>query len=84
MAQTTSQYFEKLTSHVSMANREQWELEIRHAESCRLADPTAMDILRVQKPKQNREREPMLPMNERAYTLVEEWAQMALNVEEKQ
>jgi hypothetical protein len=82
MAQTTREYFEKLSSAVSMANRRQWTEEIRHAESHRLADPTAMDILRVQKHKQN---DKSMPYTEgRDHTLVEEWVQMALDVEEKQ
>ncbi|KAH9959751.1 hypothetical protein BGW80DRAFT_1183207, partial [Lactifluus volemus] len=82
MAHTTGQYFENLSSTISVANRAQWEIEIELAESRRLTDPAAMDILRVQKPKQNDES--MLPTEGRDYTLVEEWVQMALNVEEKQ
>ena len=41
-----------------------------------------MDILQVQGPQQNIE--PSLAIEEGACTLVEEWIQMALNIEEKQ
>jgi hypothetical protein len=81
-AQESSQYFEKLTSSVTMNDQEQWEQEIQLAESCRLADPSTMDILQVRGPEQNIE--PNLAIEEGAHTLVEEWIQMALNIEEKQ
>jgi hypothetical protein len=82
MAQETAEYFSKFSSSISLQNRQQWEHEIKNAESSQLRNPAAMDILGI---CETPHAEQSVPTSERnAQTSVEEWIQMAIDLEEKQ
>jgi hypothetical protein len=82
MAQETYNYFMQVTQSVPENDRVQWEQDIHIAESCRLIDRGAMDILGVREPPRGVQPTPL--SQARDSTSVEEWIQMALDIEIKQ
>jgi hypothetical protein len=82
MAQDTYKYFMQVTSSVLADDIRKWQRDIQMAESRRLNDWGAMDILGVQETSEGVQPSPL--SQERQYTLVEEWIQLALDMEIKQ
>ena len=82
MSVQAESYFSQMTKSVPEHDWQQWEREITDAESRRLDEPAAMDILGAKKISNE---DTSMPHDEDAtYTSMEKWIQMALDVEEKQ
>ena len=82
MAQDTAEYFSKFSSSISLQNTQQWEQEIKNAESTRLRNPAAMDIMGICETPHDEQ--PASTSERNAQTSVEEWIQIAIDLEEKQ
>ena len=75
------EYFAKMSVSISAALRMQWEQEITDAESRRMDNPAAMDILgAATKPSSKAHDNVQSP----EYSIVEEWIQMAIESEKMQ
>jgi len=81
MVDTTSQYYTQFTSTISASALRKWTKEITSAESQRLKDPWAMDIMRAHQPEGNTG--PAQSAN-RLTGVGNEWLHLALSIEEKQ
>ena len=82
MSQEVKPYFTKLTESVASEDWQQWEREIQFAESCRLDDPTKMDILSTR--HRGIDQEPIPAIRPETHSAVERWIQKAIDIEEKQ
>ena len=82
MSEQALSYFSHMSASIPEHDWHEWEMEIRQAESQRLADPTAMDILAARQVSHNDV--PQHGEDHLTYTDAEKWIQMAINIEEKQ
>ena len=75
-------YYDKLTETIPPTDIIEWEEQIKHAEQNRLNDITVMDILGASQPMEGAGRETMeIPTS---HGTVQEWIQLAMQIEEKQ
>ena len=81
MSQSSNTYFNNIDAGVPETVRQQWEYEITVAESSRLKNPMAMDIMGVRDIRAEVETPPTIVVEA---TETEEWIQLALNLEKKQ
>jgi hypothetical protein len=82
MSQGAKLYLSELTASVPAEDWQQWEKEITDAESRRLVDPTAMDILCARDAANHEESMPAV--ESQAHTCTESWIQKAIDIEERQ
>jgi hypothetical protein len=82
MSSQAQAYFSNMTNSVPLHDWKMWESEIKDAESRRLYEPSAMDILGVRKPSNNDT--VMHDDDNEIHTHTERWVQMAIDIEEKQ
>jgi hypothetical protein len=86
MVSKTSEYYTQFTSTISAGALKKWTKDITTAESRRLKDPRAMDIMRAHQPEDHTE--PADPGNNlnrpTASKAGTEWVDLALSIEEKQ
>ena len=80
MVHQTSEYYVHFTSTISARSLRQWTEEITSAESQRLKDPCAMDIIGVQ----NANPEPTTSDPSRLIGFGSRWLDLALSIEERQ
>jgi len=81
MVHQTSAYHTKLSSTISARALQKWEQEITSAESRRLEDPRAIDIIGTQVVDINAGSGPLpSPLT----GVVPEWLNLALSIEERQ
>jgi hypothetical protein len=84
MVHTTSEYYTQFTSTVSAGALKTWTKEIELAESRRLKDPRAMDIMRAHQPVFNTDPAESGSNPNRPTGVGGEWLNLALSIEEKQ
>jgi hypothetical protein len=84
MVQTTSEYYTKFTSTISAGAVNKWTKEIETAESKRLKDPQAMDIMRAHQPELNADPGSTVTGPNRSSEVGNQWLQLALSIEERQ
>jgi len=82
MSTVVKSYFSHLTATVPAHHWQQWEWEIKDAESCWLVDPAVMDILCTCDAPRDDESIPAFGLE--AHTCTEMWIQKAINIEERQ
>jgi hypothetical protein len=82
MSLAAQSYFLKMTESIAVRDWHKWESEIKDAESRRLDEPSAMDILGARKaPEDDRTKH---HNDHEMHTHTEKWIQMAIDIEEKQ
>lgn len=84
MVQTTSEYYTQFTSTVSASALKKWTKEITLAESRRLKDPRAMDIMRAHQPEINSGLAESEADHNHLSGVGSQWLNLALSIEEKQ
>jgi hypothetical protein len=84
MVHTTSEYYSQFTSTISPNALKKWTKEITSAESRRLKDPRAMDIMRPQQPEVNAGPAQSGSNPNRLPGIGNEWLNLALSIEDKQ
>jgi len=84
MIQTTSEYYAKFTSTISAGAIKKWTKEIEAAESKRLKDPQAMDIMRSHQPESGSNPGHLGADSNRSSEMGNQWLQLALSIEERQ
>ena len=84
MVHTTSEYYTKFISTISTGALKKWTKGIKLAESKRLKDPRAMDVMRAHQTKSNTDPGQSLPDPNRSHELGIEWLTLALSIEERQ
>ena len=84
MVHTTSEYYTQFTSTVSAGALKKWTTEIESAESRRLEDPRAMDIMRAHQPEVTTDPAKLGSNPNRPTGVGSEWLNLALSIEEKQ
>jgi hypothetical protein len=84
MVQTTSEYYTKFTSTISAGAVKKWTKEIETAESKRLKNPKAMDIMRAHQPELNTDPGCSVTGSNRTLEVGNQWLQLALSIEERQ
>jgi hypothetical protein len=84
MVQTTLEYYTKFTSTVSAGALKKWTKEIELAESKRLKDPSAMDIMRAHQAEMTADPGPLGPNQNRSSEMATQWLNLALSIEERQ
>jgi len=84
MVHTTSEYYSKFTLTVSAGALKKWTKEIELAESKRLKDPRAMDIMRAHQTELTAEPAPSGPSQNRSSAMATQWLNLALSIEERQ
>lgn len=84
MVRTTSEYYTKFTSTVSAGAIKKWTKEIELAESKRLKDPSAMDIMRAHQTELTANLGPSGPNQNRSSEVATQWLNLALSIEERQ
>jgi hypothetical protein len=84
MVQTTSEYYTKFTSTVSAGALKKWTKEIELAESKRLKDPSAMDIMRAHQTEMTADLAPSGTNQNRSSEAATQWLTLALSIEERQ
>jgi len=84
MVHTTSEYYTQFTSTISAGALKKWTKEIELAESKRLKDPRAMDIMRAHQTELNGDSGPSLPNRNRSSEMGTQWLNLALSIEERQ
>jgi hypothetical protein len=84
MVHTTSEYYTRFTSTVSAGDLKKWTKQIELAESRRLKDPHAMDIMRAHQPVFNTDPAGSGSNPNRPTGVVNEWLILALSIEENQ
>ena len=82
MSQEVNSYFSQLTASIPAQDWQQWDKEITDAESRRLVDPTAMDILCARDVTIGEQSIPVVASQ--AHTCTERWIQKAIDMEERQ
>ena len=82
MSQEVNSYFSELTASIPAQDWQQWDKEIKDAESRRLVDPTAMDILCARDVTNGEQ--PIPVVASQAHTCTERWVQKAIDMEERQ
>jgi hypothetical protein len=82
MSKETDSYFSRLTASVPAHDWHQWEREIKSAESRRLVEPAAMDILGAHDAGGNNGSVPAAEPD--ANTNIERWIQKGIEIEERQ
>jgi hypothetical protein len=80
MVHKTSEYYAHFTSTISARSLTHWTEEITLAESQRLKDPCAMDIIGVQ----NADPEPISSDPNPPIGVGSRWLDLALSIEERQ
>jgi hypothetical protein len=83
MSSEAKSYFFRLTASVPAQDWQRWEREITDAESCRLVDPTVMDILGARDSPRD-DISPVAVEPEEAHTCTERWIQKGIDIEERQ
>jgi hypothetical protein len=84
MVHKTSEYYTQLSSSVPAGGVQKWEAEIISAESRRLDNPKAMDIVGVKPVILNAGSARLKPNSNRLTGAVSEWLELALSIEERQ
>jgi hypothetical protein len=84
MVHTTSEYYTKFTSTVSAGALKKWTKEIEEAESKRLEDPSAMDIMRAHQTEQATNTGPSGGEPSCSIEVGTQWLNLALSIEERQ
>jgi hypothetical protein len=84
MNRTTSEYYTKFTSTISAVAVKKWTKEIETAESKRLKNPQAMDIMRAHQPEWNSHPGHSGADPNPTSDLGNQWLQLALSIEERQ
>jgi hypothetical protein len=84
MVHTTLEYYSKFTSTISAGALKKWTKEIEMAESKRLKNPRAMDIMRAHQTELNADSGPSVPHQNRNSELGTQWLNLALSIEERQ
>ena len=84
MVHTTSEYYIKFTSTLSAAALTKWTKEIETAESKRLKNPCAMDIMRAQQTELSADPGLSVARPNRSSEVGTEWLNLALSIEERQ
>lgn len=82
MSSQAASYFVDISTTIPAQERQQWEKDVQQAESQRLADPAAMDMLGARQVSHDNGRQ--TDVNPETYTDAEKWIQMAINIEETQ
>ena len=82
MVHKTSSYYSQLSSTIPVASRKKWEKEMTLAESRRLEDPSAMDIIGAQEVDLPTADSALQP--DRRTAAVHAWLNLALSIEERQ
>jgi hypothetical protein len=82
MSSEAKSYFSRLTASVPAQDWQSWEGEIKDAESCRLLDPTVMDILGARDAP--RGDNPLMAVEPEGHTCTERWIQKGIDIEERQ
>src|SRR5882757_1549920 len=84
MVHTTSEYYSKFTLTVSAGALKKWTKEIELAESKRLKDPRAVDIMHAHQTELTAEPAPSGPSQNRSSAMATQWLNLALSIEERQ
>jgi hypothetical protein len=84
MVRTTSEYYANFTSTVSAAALKKWTREIETAESRRLKNPEAMDIMCAHLPESSGDLGNSGSNQKRSSEKGNQWLQLALSIEERQ
>jgi hypothetical protein len=84
MVHTTSEYYTKFTLTVSAGALNKWTKEIEFAESKRLKDPRAMDIIRAHQTELTADPGPSAPIQNRSSEVANQWLNLALSIKERQ
>jgi hypothetical protein len=84
MVHMTLEYYNKFTSTISAGALKKWTKEIELAESKRLKDPSAMDIMRAHQTELSAESGPSIPDRNRSSEIGTQWLNLALSIEERQ
>lgn len=84
MVHTTSEYYTKFTSTISTSALKKWAKEIELAESKRLEDPRAMDIMRAHQTGAVTDTGPSGGDASHAIEVGTQWLNLALSIEERQ
>jgi hypothetical protein len=84
MVHVTAEYYTKFTSTVSAGALRKWTKEIELAESKRLKDPSAMDIMRAHQTELIADLGPSGPTQNRSSEVATQWLTLALSIEERQ
>ena len=82
MSRSAREYYDGLTERINDELVQQWEIDIKRAETQRKEKISVMDILAATRPQQ--EECTVLPEPSAADGLVTEWLQMAIVIHEKQ
>ena len=84
MVQTTSEYYAKFTSTISAGALKKWTQEIETAESRRLKNPKAMDIMCAHQPESSSDLGNLGAKPNWSSSPGNQWLQLALSIEERQ
>jgi hypothetical protein len=84
MVNKTSEYYTQLSSTMPASGVQKWEAEIKSAESRRLENPKAMDIVGVKPVILNAGSARLEPDSSRLTSAISEWLELALSIEERQ
>jgi hypothetical protein len=84
MVCVTAEYYTKFTSTVSAGALRKWTKEIELAESKRMKDPSAMDIMRAHHTELIAGLGPSGPNQNRSSEVATQWLTLALSIEEQQ
>ena len=82
MSSQAASYFTDILATILAQEWQQWEKDVQQAESQRLADPAAMDILGARQVSHDNGQQ--TDANPETYTDAKKWIQMAINIEETQ
>jgi hypothetical protein len=84
MVRTTSEYYAKFTSTISAGALKKWTQEIETAESRRLKNPKAMDIMGAHQPEPSGDLGTSGTNLNHSSEKGNQWLQLALSIEERQ
>jgi len=84
MVRTTSEYYATFTSTISAGALKKWTQEIETAESKRLKNPEAMDIMRAHKPESGADQGNSGTNPNHSSEKGNQWLELALSIEERQ
>jgi hypothetical protein len=84
MVHTTSEYYTQFTSTISAGALKKWTKEIESAESRRLKDPRAMDIMRAHQQEITADPAQSVSEPNSITEIGAQWLNLALSIEERQ
>ena len=84
MSKTADVYFQQLSASSPEGDRQEWETEIKNAESSQMQNPESMDILGARSVQLDEGATNHDTSIQQTITQVEEWIRLGLDMEEKQ